>query len=292
MGWITAAASGLAAAVGVGATVVGLSLSASAGEPEVWIDGPTVDAVLLVGEITVSAHATADAEIDALVLSVDGEEVDSTTDLQRIGKLVYATLAWDATEGEHVLVVSQDGGDGVRSRERLVYVGTPLDPAPTEEPTTEPSAKPTDEPSPSETVSESATPSATPSPTVEPKPTAKPEPKPTRTPSTDPEPSPPSLGPVTVTPNQVGPSLAACTGDITVRAKVVGATSGSALVYRTGLSKDIGGSISGGVFTATFRQAELYGSNTSGPFDVAVTVTNKAGSITRDGSFSVFCAKD
>src|SRR3546814_5489406 len=48
----------------------------------------------------------------------------------------------------------------------------------------------------------------------------------------------PTLGAVTVTPNQVGPNLAACTGDITVRANVVGATSGSALVYRTGLDKD------------------------------------------------------
>lgn len=290
MGWVTAAVSGVAATVGVTTLVFGLQSGASGDGPaEVWIDGPLAEAQLVPGEIVVSAHATADDEIDGLVLSVDGEEVATATDLERSGKLVYGTFDWQATEGEHILVVSQDGGGGAESRERLVYVGTPSDPVPVEKPTPKPSEKPSEKPSPSETPSESATPSETPS-TVEPAPEPKPSQKPTEKPP--PPLTPPTLGAVTVTPNQVGPNLAACTGDITVRANVVGATSGSALVYRTGLDKDIGGTISGGVFTATFRQAELYGSNTSGPFNVAVTVTNKAGSITRDGSFAVYCSKD
>lgn len=286
MGWVAAAVSGIAATVGVTTIVVGLQSDASGGGPaDVWIDGPRAEASLVPGDILVSAHATAEARIEDLVLEVDGEQVADAEDVERNGKLVYATFTWAADEGEHVLVVTQEGGDGARSAERLVYVGNPLAPVPVK-PTPTPSEKPSERPSPPETPSESVATSESATPTHEPKPV----PKPTKKPKPTPQAEPPTLGAVTVTPNPV--NAPDCAGNVVVRANVSGATSGSARIYRTNLSKDIGGSISGGVFTATFKQADLYGANTSGDFSVSVTVTNKAGSITKDGAFSVYCSKD
>lgn len=169
MGWIAASAAAVAATVGVGSVVVGLNVSASpGGDPAVWIDGPLVGSALEPGEITVSAHATAADRIDHLVLVVDGDEVAESDDLQRSGTLVYATFTWDAAEGEHTLVVEQEGGD-VRSSERIVFVGEQATGTPYATPTPTPSASPSASPEASETPSEATeTPSPTPEPTEQP----------------------------------------------------------------------------------------------------------------------------
>lgn len=154
----------MAATVGVGAVVVGLNVSASAGgEAEVWIDGPLVGSVLEPGEVTVTAHATAEDRIDHLVLLVDGTEVADSDALDRSGKLVHATFTWTATEGEHVLVVEQEDG-AARSAERVLFVGDDATGTPSR-PSATPTPTPTPTPSPTPTPTPSPTPTPTPTPT-------------------------------------------------------------------------------------------------------------------------------
>lgn len=293
MGWISAAASGLAAAVGVGVIAVGLNLSAAAGEPDVWIDGPLAEARLEPGPITVSAHATADDEIEALVLSVDGKDVATATDLKRTGKLVYATFEWDAAAGQHVLVVTQEGGAATRSAQRLVYVGTPVDPGPVE-PTPTPSEKPSEKPSPSETPSETPSATVTPSESATPKPEPRPEPKPTRSSEPTPTPDPPVIDATGISyDNPYGSALVyRCTVPsytATITARVRGATKVEAVIDGFGVRAMSNSSSS---WSVTIPSSPTLPSSSAA---VQIRATGPGGQVSRSaGTLSIVpnCPKD
>lgn len=252
---------------------------------QVWIDSPMDGSRIDPGAVTVVAHAADGARLTSMTLEVDGARVATQSDLTHYDLLAGVEFTWEATEGQHFLVVT---GRGLTSAVVAVDVGV------SELGTAGPVDVPKPSPSPSATPSQSAsaTPSATPTTTrpSEPTPTRTPTKTPTRTP-TKPPPSDPTIGVVTVTPSPIsGPG---CTGDVLVRAKVTNATGGSAVV--TGgfnISKNIGGTVSGGYFQAVFRQRDLSGVNISGNFSVEVTVTNATGFDVAAASFSIFCSKD
>jgi len=107
----------------------------------VWIDSPGPDGTVAPGEVTVVAHASAEASITDLKLFVDGEEVASDESLVRFGRLVYADMKWQASEGDHELIVRQGGGSGTASAARNVTVSDSVptpDPVPSESPTPTP----------------------------------------------------------------------------------------------------------------------------------------------------------
>ena len=189
-----------------------------------------------------------------MTLEVDGAEVDTQSDLTRFDRLAGVEFTWDATAGQHFLVVT---GKGLSSAVVAVDVGetvlgTPdpsTGPAPTESPSPSTSPTPTESASPTPTAS--ANPSETPTsqPTTSPTVTAEPtdSASPTETP-TEPPPSDPVLGAVSVSPSPIGPSQPQCTGDVVVRAEAAGATGGSAVVTGAyAVNKNIGGSVAGGV---------------------------------------------
>lgn len=270
---------------------------------QVWIDSPADGGRLVPGPVEVVAHAADGTRMSSMTLEVDGVEVDTRSDLTRFDLLAGVEFAWTATEGQHFLVVS---GKGLRSATVAVDVGvdelgTPS-PSGGATPTATPSESPTASVSPTEAATDSPTPtgSATPStgpstgpsatPTVEPTQSETPGEEPTPTPTEPPPPADPTVGAVTVNPAEVYAGL--CTSAITVKAPVTAATGGSAVVTGGPVSRNIGGSVSGGFFTATFNQRDLTGQNVSGTFQVEVTVTNDTGFDVAAGSVTIACAKD
>lgn len=126
------------------------------GGSAVWIDNPPGGRAYAPGTISVQAHAVAGTDIAALVLSVDGDEVATDRDLEVDGDLVFATFRWEATVGDHELVVAQDGGDGSRSDPRQVTIAEGAPPAP-ETAADEPEPKPSDETTTTTATGESTT---------------------------------------------------------------------------------------------------------------------------------------
>ncbi|WP_372735171.1 Ig-like domain-containing protein [Nocardioides sp.] len=263
---------------------------------QVWIDSPTDGARVEPGAVTVVAHAADGSRLTSMTLEVDGTAVEAVTELTRFDRLVAAEFTWQATTGRHFLVVK---GKGLSSAVVAVDVaslelGTP-DPSEV--------ALPSATPSPSATESSSPTPSSTPTPSPSSSPSSQvPSPSPSHsptesvTPSHSPSPPPPKdpvIGAVSISPSPIGPSTTACQGEVVVRAPVVGATDGSAIVSGPGVSSsDIGGSVNDGVFVATFHQGDLTGHNLSGSFRIEVTVTNANGFDVGAASVDIYCSKD
>lgn len=294
MGWVAAAVSGVAATVGVTTIVIGLQADATGGGlADVWIDGPRAEASLAPGDIVVSAHATAEARIEDLVLEVDGQQVAEAQDVERNGKLVYATFTWTADEGEHLLVVTQEGGDGARSAERLVYVGEPLTPVPAK-PTRTPSEKPSEKPRPSEIPSPSETPSESATPTVEPKPEPRPTKKPTEKPTPEPEPQPaPVIDAASIAgnPPTVYQGNYCPTYTVQVQARVRNATKVTVLI--AGVARTFAMTASGSSWTATLPSG--YDPGAIGTHGVSVRAVGPGGTATRpvgDLLIKAACPKD
>ena len=303
MGWVAAAASGVAATVGVATFALGTLGSDDAGDQSVWIDGPLAGTQVAPGAVVVSAHATAETPIDDLVLEVDGEQVAEAGDVERNGKLVFATFDWDATAGEHTLVVLRDGDHDARSAERLVYVGVPGVPAPSASPTPSASATPSASPSASETPTESASPTESVSPTEttatpEPSdPTTRPTRKPPTTPTSKPTPTaePPTLdraGMSSVSGELKVYQFAGCPYVVTVTALTTNATRVRAIVSGTGASfnlADQGGGAWSGTITSGYDASQV-GSHT-----VTLEATGPGGKVSRSaGTLDIRagCPKD
>jgi len=303
MGRVAAAASGAAATVGVATFALGTLGADDAGDPSVWIDGPLAGTQVVPGEVVVSAHATAETRIDDLVLEVDGEQVAEAGDVERNGKLLFATFDWDAAAGEHTLVVLRDGDRDVRSAERLVYVGAPGVPAPS----ATGSASPSHSPSATPTPSASATPSESVSPTEsttettttpEPSdPTTRPtrNPAPTRTPTPTPSADPPTLaraGMSSVSGDLKVYQFAGCPYTVTVTALTTNATKVRAIVSGTGQSYALvsqGGGAWSGTITSGFDAGQV------GTHTVTLEATGPGGRVSRSaGTLEIgpACPKD
>jgi len=312
---------------GIAAFVTAPTVSpAAAPSPLLWIDSPVDGGSLDAGDVTVVAHAGDGLEVTELRLEIDGDKI-ATSRVESFGRLASASFAWKATDGFHTLVVL---GGGKKSATVTVSVGDHPESAPTSSPgalapdptvdesaapelatttsmsvitvpgspttlrpstatTTSPSfGGPSPEPTPSPTSPSASTePTTAAPPTTNPTPTS--APPPTAAPSTT---APrPTVGTVTVSPKFV--SFAACDQDIRVTAPVASATSGSATVRSAGgFEKNIGGSIQGDQFVVVFRQRDLTGSNTSGRFEITVTVNGPGGSASSTGVVDISCTKD
>ena len=254
----------------------------------IWIDSPDAGVLISAGTAFVVAHATAGSGVDSLSLEVDGAIVATSTEPERFGALVSATLSWDATDGPHELVVI--GGD-YRSEPVVVQVGVvpePLATQPTLAPTV-PATSSTTIPETTTTLPETTTTIASTVPPTAPPPTAPPTaPPPTAPPA-------PSISNVVLVPNG---GLLLCNGDqIRVTANVTNATSGQMRIYFTqtnGLFESVPGTITGGVFMATRDGA----SPTKVPtvpngYYVTIIVSGPGGSYeTNAGTFIAQCTKD
>lgn len=303
MGWVIAAASGVAATVGVAGLALGMAGAGDAGAGgAVWIDGPLAGARVVPGEVTVSAHASAATRIDDLVLEVDGEQIAEAADVERNGRLVFATFAWEAPAGQHTLVVVRDGDEDVRSAERLVYVDVPGEPAPSPSASPTPSASPsaTSSPSASETPTAtvstaSASPSAsatTPEPSAPAtRPTRKPSPTRTPTPSA-PKPTLDRAGMSSVSGDLKVYQVTGCPYVVTVTALTTNATRVRAIVSGTGRSfalADAGGGAWSGSITSGYDAGQV------GDHTVTLEATGPGGTVSRSaGTLSILpsCPKD
>ncbi|MCX6397136.1 MAG: Ig-like domain-containing protein [Propionibacteriales bacterium] len=250
----------------------------AAAPAQLWIDSPASTAFVAPGPVTVVAHAADELALDSMTLKVDGTDVATRDDLATYDRLASVTFTWNATDGEHVLVVT---GGGKQSAPVAVKVGTATALG-TPEPSRGPSARP------------SPTASATPTPTA----TASTTAAPTKAPTTKAPPADPQVLSVSVNPSSIGGD--SCTQTITVTATVRNATGGSAqIVGDYGVDKFIGGTVKNNVFTATFMQNKLAKpdpgyktKNITGSFRVEVTVTNANGFDVGAATFQVSCAKD
>lgn len=256
---------------------------------QLWIDSPLDQSLLPAGPVAVVGHAADGTDLTELTLEVDGQPLATQSTLSRYDVLAGVQFEWTATDGTHALQLK---GGSLTSAVVSVRVGPePSLGTPSRLPTTRPpSAKPTPTPQPSPSPTPSRTPTKAPTTTTTTTTTTTrtPRPTPTQTQTQDPL---PLLGAVSVTPESVYAGTS-CRDPIVVRATASGATSGSARVTASGLNHPIGGRVTGGVFTATFRQGDLYGADTSGTFEVKVTVANSGGSVSGSASVRVICSKD
>ncbi len=102
----------------------------SAAGPAAWVDDPLDGSVLSAdtGQLTVVAHATDPDGIDTVVLSVDGDEVDTTTAAPE--QLVTARLRWTppGPGTYHLAVVGRDpAGHPTPAGLATVQIGTGAD---------------------------------------------------------------------------------------------------------------------------------------------------------------------
>lgn len=280
------------------------------GGSAVWIDNPPGGRAYAPGTIAVQAHAVAGTDIAALVLSVDGDEVASDRDLEVDGDLVFATFRWEATVGDHELVVAQVGGDGSRSDPRQVTIaeGAPPapetaadgpEPTPSDETTTTAAGEPT-------ATSTSTTTTSTPAPpttagggmaTTAPPVTVAPTAPPTVPPTTAPRPRPQIqraalsfLGPAPRV--YVRPSCPGYTVDVV--ALVRDASSVTAVVEGTSVGPIALGTTDGATYQATLRSG-IWRDGDAGSHRVVVTARNAGGAVTATaGTLQVIvtCPKD
>jgi hypothetical protein len=249
----------LLAGGGIAAVLTAPESLASSTPAAVWIDSPASGVRLDAGAVIVVAHATAGSRVSSLTLEVDGTEVTSTDQLEQFDALVSAQFTWQATDGEHSLVVT---GGGHRSVPVLVFVGAA---APTTQATTQATVQAT-------------TTTVAPTTTIAPTTVA-------------PAPKKPTITNVVVL-----PTTSVCAGNnlVSVTASVTNATGGSARLVMTTNSANVvplATTVSGGTLSGTFV-ANNFNLLTAW-YTVVITATGPGGSTTiTAGTLQSTCTKD
>lgn len=246
---------------------------------QVWIDAPTGEEAVAPGAVHVGAHATADGSMRSLVLSVDGKEVATDSDLERNEKLVYGSFTWKADAGRHDLVVTQpDSGRTslpvsiLVTADAAASTSTTSTTAVTTTTTTTAPGETTTTTVPGETTTTApgvTIPGQTTSPPVTVAPTA---PPPTSPPTTAPPPAP-VIDAATLSGTTVY-RIACGYPDITVAARIRNATSATFFVDGTAFSRGMAKSASS--YSGTIPSG-IWGTGDVGRHTVTVEATGPGG---------------